>query len=200
MINMPSFLLPSTLPAVYSSFSNEIYVHHSSLHPGTIWSAKCGSRWDATLSRVNVTMCLCHRKSVMQAMLSYFIFCHLIAGGLMGFFSHYNGFFEWSGRWYRWFSQHWARKKKNLWLCAKVSFAFYDLWLNANWQKNLLSVSAYTCMADYNILHERVLLVILKKMLSYGFMSHIRYYNNQHVTNQTPSTGLRHPSFNHCPI
>ena len=115
---MPSFLLPSTLPAVYSSFSNEIYVHHSSLHPGTIWSAKCGSCWDARLSRVNVTMCLCHRKSVMQAMLSYFIFCHLIAGGLMGFFQPLQWFL-----WMKWtmiqmIQSALGEKKKDLWLCT----------------------------------------------------------------------------------
>ena len=36
-------------------------------------------------------------------------------------------------------------------------------------------------MADYSILHERVCYLLYKKMLSYGFMLPIRYYNNQHV-------------------
>ena len=37
------------------------------------------------------------------------------------------------------------------------------------------------CMADYSILHKRVCYLLYKKMLSYGFMSPIRYYKNQHV-------------------
>ena len=41
---------------------------------------------------------------------------------------------------------------------------------------------ACTCMADYSILHERVCYLLYKKKMSYGFMSPIRYYNNQHVT------------------
>ena len=61
-----------------------------------------------------------------------------------------------------------------------VSFNFYDLLLNANWEK-IFCVFACTCMADHSILHERVCYLLYKKMLSYGFMSPIRYYNNQHV-------------------
>ena len=62
-----------------------------------------------------------------------------------------------------------------------VSFNFYDLLLNVNWEKNLLTV----------FLHALVWLIIVYCMkgcatcyiqkLSYGFMSPIRYYNNQHV-------------------
>ena len=48
-------------------------------------------------------------------------------------------------------------------------------------KKSSHCVFACTCMADYSILHERVCYLLYKKMLSYGFMSPIRYYNNQHV-------------------
>ena len=50
-------------------------------------------------------------------------------------------------------------------------------------KKSSHCVFACTCMADYSILHEKgVLPVIYIKKMSYGFMSPIRYYNNQHVT------------------
>ena len=51
-------------------------------------------------------------------------------------------------------------------------------------EKKIFHVFACTCMADYSILHERAcyLLYKKKKMLSYGFMSPIRYYINQYVT------------------
>ena len=62
-----------------------------------------------------------------------------------------------------------------------VSFTFYDLWLNANWEKK-----------SSVFLHALVWLIIVYcmkgcvtcyiKKMSYGFMSPIRYYNNQHVT------------------
>ena len=48
-------------------------------------------------------------------------------------------------------------------------------------KKSSHCVFACTCMADYSILHERVCYLLYKKKLSYGFMSPIRYYNNQHV-------------------
>ena len=48
-------------------------------------------------------------------------------------------------------------------------------------KKSSHCVFACTCMADYSILHERVCYLLHKKKLSYGFMSPIRYYNNQHV-------------------
>ena len=46
-----------------------------------------------------------------------------------------------------------------------VSFNFYDLLLNANWEedKNSHCVFACTCMADYSILHERVCYSLYKK-------------------------------------
>ena len=43
-----------------------------------------------------------------------------------------------------------------------VSFAFYDLWLNANWEK-IFCVFACTCKADYSILHERACYLLYKK-------------------------------------
>ena len=49
-------------------------------------------------------------------------------------------------------------------------------------KKSSHCVFACTCMADYSILHERVCYLLYKKMLSYGFMLPIRYYNNQHVS------------------
>ena len=44
-------------------------------------------------------------------------------------------------------------------------------------KKSSHCVFACTCVADYSILHERVCYLLYKKMLSYGFMSPIRYYN-----------------------
>ena len=49
-------------------------------------------------------------------------------------------------------------------------------------KKSFHCVLACTCVADYSILHERACYLLYKKMLSYGFMSPIRYYNNQLVT------------------
>ena len=48
-----------------------------------------------------------------------------------------------------------------------VSFTFYDLWLNANWeeQKSSHCVFACTCMADYSILHERVCYLLYIKIV-----------------------------------
>ena len=63
-----------------------------------------------------------------------------------------------------------------------VSFTFYDVIKCKLRKKSSHCVFACTCMADYSILHERVCYLLDKKMLSYGFMSSIRYYNNQHVT------------------
>ena len=47
-------------------------------------------------------------------------------------------------------------------------------------KKSSLCVFACTCMADYSILHERMCYLLYKK--NYGFLSPIRYYNNQHIT------------------
>ena len=49
-------------------------------------------------------------------------------------------------------------------------------------KKSFHCVFACTCMADYSVLHERLCYLLYIKMLSYGFMLPIRYYNNQHVT------------------
>jgi len=61
-----------------------------------------------------------------------------------------------------------------------VSFTFYDLWLNANWEKIF---SLCFCMHLYGWLQSvawKGVLLVTQKKLSYGFMSPITYYNNQH--------------------
>ena len=57
---------------------------------------------------------LCHRKCVIQALLYSFIFCHLIAGGLMVFLavSRLSSFEADDGRLYRLFGWRWVTKKK----------------------------------------------------------------------------------------
>ena len=65
-----------------------------------------------------MSSCMCHGKSVIQALLYFFVFCRLIAGGLM-VFSAASSFFVWSRRWYRRFGRCWARKKNDCMLrCA----------------------------------------------------------------------------------
>ena len=67
--------------------------------------------------------CLCHEKPVIQVLLYSFFFCRFLAGGCGGFLSCFNGFFVWSGWWYRWFGLRGrvnAHAHTNKWLYASL--------------------------------------------------------------------------------